>query len=136
MQKHKYLLLFPLLLVGCASFRIDSAVERYQTTMEMVDLGDTKQKFLSLVYSSQTDLKRRHKRAPEKYMKEGVRVEIYYMRSDRFDDELTTDDEFVPYVFNDGILVAVGWQSLGGPKTQGQARDPVYVTPFIFNNTN
>jgi hypothetical protein len=38
-----------------------------------------------------------------------------------------TDDEFTPYIFNDGKLVAVGWQTLGGIKSQGQARS---------NNTN
>jgi len=47
-------------------------------------------------------------------------IEIYFMRSGRQPDGLRTDDEFTPYVFNDGKLVGVGWQVLGGAKSQGQ----------------
>jgi hypothetical protein len=55
------------------------------------------------------------------YKKDGTLVEILYFRSGWQPDGLTTDDEFTPYLFNDGELVAVGWAILGGPKTQGQA---------------
>jgi hypothetical protein len=53
------------------------------------------------------------------------------MRSARQPDGLTTDDEFTPYIFNDGRLVGIGWQVLGGPKTQGQATSDTYI-----QNTN
>ena len=62
----------------------------------------------------------------DKYMKEGIAVEIIYFRSGWNSDGLTTDDEFTPYIFNDDKLVAIGWQVLGGAKTQGQARDSIY----------
>ncbi len=41
-----------------------------------------------------------------------------------------TDDEFTPYIFNDGKLVAVGWQTLGGIKSQGQAKDVTTVIVY------
>ena len=42
-------------------------------------------------------------------------------------DGLTTDDEFTPYIFNNGKLVGIGWQVLGGPKSQGQATSDIYI---------
>ena len=49
-------------------------------------------------------------------------IEILYFRSGWQSDGITTDDEFTPYVFNDDVLVAIGWATLDGPKTQGQSR--------------
>jgi hypothetical protein len=71
------------------------------------------------------------RKRPDKYIKDGVKVEIYYMRSARQPDSLTTDDEFVPYLFNDEKLVGIGWEVLGGPKTKGQA-----VSRTVISNQN
>jgi hypothetical protein len=54
---------------------------------------------------------------PDKFFKDGTEIEIYYMRSGHQGDGYTTDDEFVPYLFHDGVLVGIGWEVLGGPKT-------------------
>jgi len=54
-------------------------------------------------------------------MEEEVLVEILYYRSGWQRDGIVTDDEFTPYIFNDGVLVAIGWTTLGGPKTQALA---------------
>ena len=55
------------------------------------------------------------------------------MRTGRQPDGLTTDDEFTPYIFNNGKLVGIGWHLIGGPKTQGQAADTYKITN---QNTN
>ncbi len=51
-------------------------------------------------------------------MNDDVLVEIYYMRTGWVSDGITTDDEFTPFIFNNGQLVGIGWASLGGPKSQ------------------
>jgi hypothetical protein len=61
------------------------------------------------------------------YKKEGILVDILYFRSGWNSDGLTTDDEFTPYIFNDGKLVAVGWQFIGGKKSQGQSSDTIII---------
>lgn len=65
-------------------------------------------------------LKNTEIKQPNMYKKKGVLVEILYFRSGWQSDDLTTDDEFTPYLFNNGELVAVGWAILGGVKSQGQ----------------
>ncbi len=118
---------FILSLSGCV-MDIDSSIARYDQVKNQVNLGDSKNKVLAVLSPAQEDLSNSYKKDPEKYIKDGVRVEIYYFRSDRQPDGLTTDDEFTPYLFNDGILVGVGWTVLGGPKTQGQTSDSTYIS--------
>jgi hypothetical protein len=131
MQKTAAAFLIATLLSGCAGMQIDSAISRYETVAGQVELGDSKDKVLTILEPSQEGLPKRASKNPEKYIKEGIKVEIYYMRSARIPDGLTTDDEFVPYLFNDGKLVGIGWQVLGGPKTQGKATSDIYI-----NNQN
>ncbi|TKB87437.1 MAG: DUF3192 domain-containing protein [Nitrospira sp.] len=120
-----------LVLTGCVSMQIDSAISKYAATAEQVELGDTKEKVLAILAPTQENVPKSARKSSDKYIKDGVKVEIYYMRSARQPDGLTTDDEFTPYVFNDGKLVGIGWQILGGPKTQGQATSDTYI-----QNTN
>lgn len=118
-------------LSGCAGMQIDIAISKYESLSDKVELGDSKERVLAILQPTQDNLPKSARKNPEKYVKEGVKVEIYYMRSARQPDGLTTDDEFVPYLFNDGKLVGIGWQVLGGPKSQGQATSDTYI-----NNQN
>jgi hypothetical protein len=115
---------------GCLplSMQIDNGIKEYESVADQIELGETKEKVLSLLLPSQEGIPKKNKRRPEKYLKKNVKVEIYYMRSARQPDGLTTDDEFVPYLFNDSKLVGIGWQVLGGPKTQGQTTTNVNVS--------
>ena len=128
MNKQLALLLMVVGLSGCVGMQIDSAISKYETVAEQVELGDSKDKVLAILQPTQEGVPKSSRKNPEKYIKEDVRVEIYYMRSARQPDGLTTDDEFVPYLFNDGKLVGIGWQVLGGPKTQGQATSNTYIS--------
>ena len=122
------LLLCAVTLTGCVGMQIDSAISKYEAVADRVELGDSKDKVLAILQPTQDGVPKSNRKNPEKYIKEGVKVEIYYMRSARQADGLTTDDEFVPYLFNDGKLVGIGWQVLGGPKTQGQATSDTYIS--------
>ena len=114
-------LLVLLLLSGCATTQIDAAIEDYQANAGRIHLGDEKEQVLAVLTPLQARLSASERKAPESYLKDGATVEIYYARSGRQPDGLTTDDEFTPYVFTNGKLTAIGWTTLGGPKTQGQA---------------
>ena len=107
-------------LMGCAAHRIKESIIRYQGVANEIQIGDSKNKVLSILEPTQRRLRWAWRKMPEKYMKNGVLVEIYFFRTALHPDGLTTDDEFTPYIFNDGLLVAIGWTAIGGPKTQGQ----------------
>jgi|TARA_R100000501_G_scaffold2927_2_gene6801 hypothetical protein len=115
-------------LSGCgAAFYIDQASARYDEVEHRVSLGDSKEEVLAVLMPTQEAVPRNSQKKPDRYIKDGVNVEIYYMRTGRQPDGITTDDEFTPYIFNDGNLVGVGWGLIGGPKSQGQATSSTYI---------
>ncbi|MEX1313593.1 MAG: DUF3192 domain-containing protein [Desulfotignum sp.] len=102
-----------------------------------VSLGMSKSQVVELLQPSQARLKNTDIEQPDMYKKGGTLVEILYFRSGWQHDGHTTDDEFTPYLFNDGELVAVGWAILGGPKSQGQTTPEtnVYTTMVVHPTT-
>ena len=120
-----------ILLCGCGH-AIDYVIEDYKHAANYVSLGDSKEKVLQILSPSQAGLFSNERKMPEKFIKGSDKIEIHFMRSGRQADGLTTDDEFTPYYFKNGILVGIGWQQLGGPKTQGQV---VPVTNVNVSNT-
>jgi len=112
-----------LTLSGCMpSIQIDDSISNYRQVSHQISLGDDRAKVVSILSAAQKDLPGNYRKDTESYMKGDVKVEIYYARTRRQADGLTTDDEFTPYIFNNGELVAIGWTSIGGTKSQGQAR--------------
>jgi hypothetical protein len=105
----------------------------YENVSGQIELGDTKESFLSLILPTQEPLKEYSgfRKPPEKYMKKDVLVEIYFVMSNHQHDGIKTDDEFTPYVFNNGKLVGIGWSILGGPSTQAQATPVTNVTTNV-----
>jgi hypothetical protein len=109
------------LLTACVgAYSISPVVKDYKRVANQVSLGQSKSQVLSILSPSQKNLSAEYSKSPDQYMQDSSLIEIYYMRSGWTSDGLTTDDEFTPYVFKDGILVAIGWASLGGPKSTGQ----------------
>jgi hypothetical protein len=94
-----------------------------------IDLGMTKVQVSDILVPSQKRLSTSEIKQPDRYMKDGVAVDIIYYRSGWQSDGITTDDEFTPYLFNDNKLVAIGWHSIGGAKSQGQATNSTYSSP-------
>ena len=126
MKSKIIILCFIFAIFGCAT-RWQLTVNDYMEAAPQVNLGDTKEKVLSILQPTQRRLANTEIKQPDKYMKDDISVEIYYFRSGWQSDGLTTDDEFTPYIFNDGKLVAIGWQYIGGPKSQGQATDNIII---------
>jgi len=117
-------------LSGCAGSPYQLTVDDYMAAYPKISLGMTKQEVARILTPSQIRLSSSEIKQPDMYKKEGVMVDILYFRSGWNSDGLTTDDEFTPYVFNDGKLVAVGWQFIGGAKSQGQSRDSTTVIVY------
>lgn len=114
------LIVIMLLGTGCG-LQAQSAIGQFRSAEQLVSLGDSKEKVLSIFEPSQKAFPSTYDgRSPDKYIKDEVKVEIYYFRSARILDGALTDDEFTPYIFNDGELVAIGWATLGGPKTRSR----------------
>jgi hypothetical protein len=99
------------------------AIDAYAQQIHKVELGQSKQTVLDLLTPTQSELRSTQAKPSEQYKEDGKLVEIFFFRSRSFPDGLVTDDEFTPYVFEDGILTAIGWTAIGGPKTQAQRRD-------------
>lgn len=68
---------------GCVAMEIDSAISKYEATADQVELGDSKEKVLAVLAPTQEGVPKTSRKNPDKYLKDGVRVEIYYMRSAR-----------------------------------------------------
>ncbi len=111
-------------LVGCATMQIDSSVSRFRSEAAKIKLGDKKEDVLAILLPTQKDLPSDAAKSAESFMKDKDLIEIYYFRSGRQPDGLTTDDEFTPYIFTNGVLSGIGWTVLGGAKSQGQVIQP------------
>ncbi|MBL0350187.1 MAG: DUF3192 domain-containing protein [Elusimicrobia bacterium] len=123
MFKLSGLVLAFLVCTGC----IDAAIRKHDQVSSAIQLGSSKEEVLSILEPIQQTLSRKARKMPDRYLKDGKEYFIYYARSARQPDDLTTDDEFTPYVFVDGKLTGIGWAALGGPRTQGQAPAQINV---------
>ena len=56
---------------------------------------------------------------PSKMLVDGKSIVTYYCRTGWIEDNTNTDDEYTPFVFINDELSAIGWESLGGPRTFG-----------------
>ena len=101
---------------------IDKAIEVYYTIRKNIKLGDHLKAVVSKLDKATKLLPIRLRRDSEHYIKDKIKVEIHYARSGRTPDGLSTDDEYTPYIFHNGTLVAIGWTTLGGKKTFGKKR--------------
>ncbi|MCE2484561.1 MAG: DUF3192 domain-containing protein [Desulfurellaceae bacterium] len=110
------------MLGACTASSIDRATAQYDAVEHQIALGDAKDQVLSILEPTQASLPRNARKKPDRYLKDGVHVEIFYMRTSHQRDGITTDDEFTPYIFNDGKLVGIGWHLIGGIKSHAQVR--------------
>ena len=96
---------------------LKKALDFYKEVKFSIKLGDRRKNVVPKLNQVAKILSSHLGKDAEQYMKNGVKIEIHYVRSGWVRDGLTTDDEFTPYIFNNGILVAIGWTTLGGPKS-------------------
>ena len=118
----RLLLLTLLVLGGCGLNDYKQTVDDYMAAYPQIELGMSRVQVADILASSQKRLSTSEIKQPDRYVKDGMAVEIIYYRSGWQSDGLTTDDEFTPYLFNDNKLAAIGWHAIGGAKSQGQAR--------------
>lgn len=122
-QISMFLILFlgTLILGGCAELyvlqtrqEIREAIKEYQAAESKVKIGDSKEEVLGILQPTQEKLSPEYKRAPEHWVdtKNGKTVDLNYFRSGWIADGKLTDDEFIPYLFLDNTLIAVGWNAL------------------------
>ena len=136
MKKNLPIISAIILLSGCsAAHYIDKATAQYDQVENRVNLGDSKEQVLAILMPTQESVPRNSRKKSDRYLKDGVNVEIYYMRTGRQADGITTDDEFTPCIFNDGKLVGIGWNLIGGPKSQGQTTSDTYINTTNRNTT-
>lgn len=111
-------------LMGCASTRsLNNAINAYRAEAGKIELGQSKQEVLAILEPTQAALSPQQRKEPEVFLEGDKRKEIHFFRSRSFADGLVTDDEFVPYIFENDKLVGIGWTVIGGPKTQAQTRE-------------
>ena len=113
-----------LMLSACASNQsISTAILAYEAQAGNIQLGQSKAEVLAMLSPTQASMPSRFGKPYEAYIEDDKLKEVYFFRSRSFADGLVTDDEFIPYVFEDGVLIAIGWTAIGGPKTQAQQRE-------------
>lgn len=114
----------PLGLLGCVSSGyLQESIDSFKAESARVSLGQSEADVLAILQPTQSRLAPKFTKPTEEYMQDGKRRKIYFFRSRSFPDGLVTDDEFTPYIFEDGVLIGIGWTAIGGPKTQAQTRD-------------
>jgi hypothetical protein len=114
-------ILFGFVISGCTTIQntatdtdrpllIDETISEFHNVADQIELGDSKEKVLSIL---KPHLIPRQMKRPDQYIKDDVRIEIYYFRTGQQPDGLTTDNEFTPYIFDNDQLIAIGWQYFG-----------------------
>ena len=106
---------FGLFLTSCVSN--SSAPRAFEDAVTNVYIGMSKTEFESVMREVNEKTKRRLKRRSEAYKRNGSLYEISYIRSGWVSDGASTDDEYTPYLFQDGTLIGYGWTAVGGKKT-------------------
>jgi hypothetical protein len=64
-------------LTGYVGMMIDSAISRYEATADQVELGDSMEKVLAILAPTQEGVPKSARKNSDKYLKDGVKVEIY-----------------------------------------------------------
>ena len=111
---------------GCEG--VNSSIKKYYAVAGQVQLGDSKEKVFGILMPTQEELPFDEMKSLDSYMEGNDFMEIHYFRSGKQPDNLTTDDEFTPYIFKNGVLIAIGWKTLGGPKSHGKVVPPASIT--------
>ena len=114
-------------LTGCMESPYQKTVDDYLAAYKQVSIGMTMDEIGVILEPSQKRLSSTDSKRPDKFKKGNKSVDIVYYRTGWNSDGITTDDEFTPYIFENGKLVAMGWQTLGGAKSQGQATSSSYT---------
>lgn len=106
-------------LSGCTS-ALDTAIEHHSLVKTQINMGMELNDFLTIFEPYQSQLSNYRKKPSERFTKDGLIHDVYYIRSAIIYDGAETDDEFTPYIFIDGELAEIGWLALGGTNRTSQ----------------
>ncbi len=104
---------------GSTSGGLNRAISLHRQGAQQIRIGDSKSSVLHNLRPAFLATKSSEHRTQEMFMRKGKTIEIHYVRSGWIADGANTDDEYTPYIFEDDVLVAIGWRTLGGAKTRG-----------------
>ena len=91
-----------------------AAADHHTAASPSATIGMTEEAFLALMAPAlEPD---RESERSDQYTRGGRTFKVYYPRSAVIADGALTDDEVTPYFFLDSLLVAVGWDFMGGPR--------------------
>jgi len=115
-------MLFLSVLAGCASSGDSSqAIDIHQLNKSKIKLGISESEFVAILGEAVTSSTKKSIQKPMKNSQDNSK--IYFVAIQDIPDRNITDDEFIPYVFFNGSLIASGWKSIGGVKSVGDARN-------------
>ena len=89
---------------------VDDKIAAYHNAAGTIDIGDPKSQVLARL-PDQASLAR-YSKPREATIVDGKKMEIYYFRVARGSAGKTTDDEFIPHLFIDDTLHAIGWTAV------------------------
>lgn len=133
MKTFNIIILFCIIFCTACRSKFNTIISDYTLKSQEIKLGFTTKQVIDILEPTQKELSVLERKSKEAFTKNGKHVEIYFYRSGWQNDGILTDDEFTPYIFEDGVLVAIGWTNLGGPKTQGQSRPEINVNHFDYH---
>ncbi len=115
----RWVLTIGLTLFMAACGTIDSSTNRaaadhHTVASPSVTIGMTEEAFLALMAPALEP--EGESERTDQYTRGGRTFKVYYPRSAVIADGALTDDEVTPYFFFDSLLVAVGWDFMGGPR--------------------
>ena len=118
------LLALTLLLGGCVSMAADESIADYRRVAPTIRVGDGQEAVMAKLRPIQNKTPELYQRAPTRFtLSDGLKVEIVYVLGARVADRRQTDDEYVPHTFADGVLIAIGWDQIGGLQTLARDQD-------------
>jgi hypothetical protein len=108
-------------LTACSLNPRPAAIDYHEKTAPYVQIGMAEESFLKLMEPAlDASNQGKYGRKPDRYSIGSDMYVVHFMRASMVDDGVVTDDEFQPYTFENGRLIAVGWNYLGGPKFTSQ----------------
>ena len=106
-----------LLLASCVHAGRDNLVKETNISLQALSLGMAKSEALPEIQKWQRkfiSLDGEYHKPSEQFMRDGKRVQIFYVMTSRIPDGTITPEEFTPIVFENDRLVSIGWTALGG----------------------
>jgi hypothetical protein len=120
----RLLVVLTLLLGGCVSMAAEESIAEYHRVAPTIRVGDSQESVEAKLKPIQDNTPELYQRPPTRFtLSNDLKVEIVYVLASRVADHRQTDDEYVPYTFADGMLIAIGWDQIGGPQTLAREQD-------------